>query len=105
MEYQKIINLLENPPDQLSKFRTKNWTEINNQSRGVYSTSSHIRFKTTMLKSNLCGYGDAYMLVKGIITITGAGADATARQADKRYKGVIFKDCTPFVNCKTLSNF
>ena len=59
MEYQKIINFLENTPDQLSKFRTKNWIEINDQSRGVYSTGSDIRFTTTMLKSSLCDYGDA----------------------------------------------
>ena len=48
MEYQKIINLLENTPNKLSKFRTKNWIEINDKSRGVYNTNSDIRFKTTM---------------------------------------------------------
>ena len=51
MEYQKLINLLENTPYQLSKCKTKNWIEINDQSRGVYSSGSDIRFKTTMLKS------------------------------------------------------
>ena len=73
MEYQKIINLLDNTPNQLSIFRTKNWIEINDQSRqsrGVYNTNSDIRFKTTMLKSSLCDYSDAYILVKGRITIT-----------------------------------
>ena len=54
MEYQKIINLLGNTSNQLSKFRTKNWIEKNDQSRGVYNTNSDIRFKTTMLKSSLC---------------------------------------------------
>ena len=54
MEYQKIINLLDNTPNQLSKFRTKNWIEINDQSRGVYNVDSDIRFKTAMLKSSLC---------------------------------------------------
>ena len=49
MEYQKIINLLDNTPYQLSKFRTKNWIEINDQSRRVYNTNSDIRFKTTSL--------------------------------------------------------
>ena len=52
-----------------------------------------------MLKSSLCDYSDAYILVKGKITITGAGADAAARQADERNKGVAFKNCTPFTNC------
>ena len=59
MEYQKIINLLDNTPNQLSKFRTKNWIEINDQSRGVYNVNSDIRFKTTMLRSSLCDYSGA----------------------------------------------
>ena len=93
MKYQKIINLLDNAPNQLSKFRTKNWIEINDQSRGVYNINSDIRFKTKMLKSSLCDYIDAYILVKGKITgkITGVGADVAARQADERDKRVIFK--------------
>ena len=82
MKYQKIISLLENTPNQLSKFRTKNWIEINDQSRGVYNTNSEIRFKAIMLRSSLCDYSDAYMLVEGKITITGRGADAGARQAE-----------------------
>ena len=52
-----------------------------------------------MLKSSLRDYSDAYILVKGTITITGGGADATARQADERDKGVAFKNCAPFTNC------
>ena len=52
MEYQKISNLLESTSDNLSKFRTRNWVEINDESRGNYS--NNIRFKTTMLRSNLC---------------------------------------------------
>ena len=86
-----MINLLGNTLDQLSKFRTKNWMEINDRSQGVYNTNSNIRFKTAMLKSSLCDYTDAYILVKGKITITGEGDDAAARQTDERNKGVIFK--------------
>ena len=52
-----------------------------------------------MLKSSLCDYSDAYILVKGTIKIEGAGVDAAARQADERDKGVIFKNCAPFTNC------
>ena len=59
MEYQKVINLLDNISNQLSKFRTKNWIEINDQSRGVYNINSDIRFKTTILKSSLCYYSNA----------------------------------------------
>ena len=100
MEYQKIANLLDdNKSNQPSKFRTKNWIEINDESRGKYNVNSQIKFKTTMLKSSLCDYSDAYILVKGTITIEGAGADAAARQADERDKDVIFKNCAPFTNC------
>ena len=49
MEYQKIKNLLNNTPNQLSKFRTKNWIEINYQSRGVFNVNSDIRFKTSLV--------------------------------------------------------
>ena len=52
-----------------------------------------------MLKSSLCDYSDAYILVKGKITIIGRGADAAARQADERDKGLAFKNCAPFTNC------
>ena len=57
MKYQKIINSLDNTSNQLSKFRTKNWIEVNNQSRGLYDTINNIRFNT-MLKPSLCGYSD-----------------------------------------------
>ena len=52
-----------------------------------------------MLKSSLCDYSNAYILVKGKIKITGRGADAKARQADERDNGVAFKNCAPFTNC------
>ena len=57
-----------------------------------------------MLISSLGNYIDAYILVKGRITITGAGADAAARQTDERDRGVIFKNCAPFVNFKSEIN-
>ena len=99
MEYQKIANLIDGTPNQPSKFRTRNWVEINDESRGVYNVNSQIKFKTTMLKPGLCDYSGAYILVKGRITIAGAGNDAAARQADERNKGVIFKNCATFINC------
>ena len=98
MEYQKTANVLESTSDNLSKFRTRNWVKINDESRGNY-VNSDIRFKITMLGSNLCDYADSYILVKGTITITGAGDDAAARQADERNKGVTFKNCAPFTKC------
>ena len=104
MEYQKIINFLDNTPNQLSKLRTKDCVEPNHQSRGVYNINSYIRFKTTMLKLSLCNYSDVYILVKGRITITGAGADAAGRQGDERNKGVIFKNSAPFIKRKSEIN-
>ena len=98
MEYQKGMHLLDNTPNQLSKFKTKNWIEINDQSRVVYNTNSDIRFKTATLKSSLCDYNDASILVKGRIKITGATANAAEKQADGRNKGVTFKNCAPFTN-------
>ena len=91
--------MIDDTSNQPSKFRTKNCVEINDESRGTYNANSQIKFKTTMLKSSSCDYSDAYILVKGTITITGAGADAAARQVDERDKAVTFKNCAPFINC------
>ena len=99
MEYQKIANLIDDTSNPPSKFRKENWVKINDELRGTYNVNSQIKFKTTMLKSSLCDYSDAYILVKGTITITGAGDDAAARQADERDKGVAFKNCALFTNC------
>ena len=78
MECQKTINLLDN----VSSLRR------------TY-TGDNIKYKTTMLRSNLCNFSDTtYVLVKGTITITGAGDNAAARQADERNKSVLFKNCT-----------
>ena len=73
MEYQRIINLLDNTSNQASKFRKKTWVEINNESRGTYNTNSQIKFKTAMLTSSLCDCSDAYILVKRTITVNNTG--------------------------------
>ena len=100
MEYQKIINLLNNKSNQPSKLRAKKRVEINDQPPNRrYETGSDVKFKTTMLKSSLYDYSDAYILVKGTITIPGAGDIDGARQADEKNKGVIFKYCAPFISC------
>ena len=91
--------MIDGTSNQPSKFRTKRWVEINDESRGTYNVNSQIKFKNTMLKSSFFDYSDAYILVKGRITITGAGADAAARRADERDKGAAFKNCAPFTNC------
>ena len=96
--------MLDNASNQRSNFRTKNWVEINDESRGGYTTDSDIKFKTTMVRSSLCDYADPYILVKGTITITSAGDDAAARRADERNKGVIFKSCASFTKCISKIN-
>ena len=70
MEYQKIANFIDDASNQPSKFKTKNWVEINDESRGTDNENSLVKFKTTMLKSSLCDYSDAFILVNGKITIT-----------------------------------
>ena len=97
MEYQKIANLLNDESNQQSKFRTRNQVEINDESRETY-TDKEIKFKTAMLRFNLCDYADANILVNGTITITGAEADDPAKRADERNRGVIFEDCVLFTN-------
>ena len=77
---------------------------MNDESRGTY-TSNDIKFKTAMLRSNLCDYADAYILAKRTITITVEGDDDDAdKQADERDKGVLFKNCAPFTKCISRIN-
>ena len=67
MEYQKMINLLDETTNQPHKFRTRNWVEINDKLRGTYYANSDIEIKTSTIRSNLCGYSDAYMHIKATI--------------------------------------
>ena len=85
MEYQKIANLLNDESNKPSKFRTKNWVEIDDDIRGAYSPNKQIRFKTSMLRSSLCNHSDAYILVKGNITVNNtANAGAAVNNTDKK---------------------
>ena len=67
MEYRKIINLLDNTANEPSKFKTKNFVNINDESSGTYNKDDHIKFKTSTLRTYLCNYSNAYILVKGAI--------------------------------------
>ena len=91
-----MLNDASNKPP---KFRIKNWVEINDDERGVYPPNKQIRFKTSMLRSSLCDYSDAYILVKGNITVNN-----TAAAANNTNKKVIFKNCAPFTNCISKIN-
>ena len=69
MGYQKIANLLNDGSSKPSKFKTRNWVEINDEARGTYSPNKQIKFKASMLRSSLCDYNDSYLLVKGNILL------------------------------------
>ena len=101
MEYQKITNLLDNASNQPSKYRTKNWVGINDDSRRTYSVNKQISFKTLMLRSSLFDYSDAYILVKGNISVNNTG---TAAAPNNRNEKVIFKNCAPFTSCISKIN-
>ena len=107
MEYQKIANLLDNEialsvSNKPSKFRTRNWVEINDDIRCAYSLNKQIRFKIAMLRSSLCDYSDVYILVKRNIPVNNT-ADAGAAANNVTIK-VIFKNCAPFTNCISKTN-
>ena len=101
MEYQKIINLLDDTTNQPSKFRTRNWVEINDESKGRYDNSD-ISFKTSIIRSSLWDYSDACILIKGTITVPNTVAAGAA--VNDTNKKVIFKNCAPFTDCITEIN-
>ena len=76
--------------------------EINYEARGTYSPNKQIKFKTSMLRSSLCDYSDAYILVKGNITVNNTAADGA--DANNTNKKVIFKNCAPFTSCISKIN-
>ena len=82
MEYDKINNLLlseDNESEQLSKFVTREYARVNSLSN-AYNENKSIRFKTPMLRSDLCDYSDLYILVKGTITVTAPGVNNNTKQ-------------------------
>ena len=102
MEYQKVANLLYSASNKTSKIRTRNWVEINDDIRGASSPNKQIRFKTAMLRSSLCDYSDAYIRVKGNISVNNTAAEGAA--ANNNNKKVIFKNYAPFTNCISKIN-
>ena len=110
MEYEKITNLLDSASNKPSKFRTKNWIEINDDIRGAYSPNKQTRFKTEMLRSSLCNYGEIYIIVKGNIAVNNTAAAAAAATAaaaannTANNKKLMFKNCAPFTNCISKIN-
>ena len=94
METQKIINLLSDSSNEESKFATKKWYVIDSQTtKGKYKQGDTSKFETETIKSSLCDYSDAFILVTGNITA------AANNDTD-----VAFKNCAPFSTCTTNIN-
>ena len=94
MEFQKIVNFLNtNFYENLPIFITKKWVEVYDQSEKNYSPNKEIRIKTLMLRSDLCDYSDAYIVIKGDITLEGDN------DANERNNNLAFKNNAPFINC------
>ena len=101
MEYQKITNLLDTTPDNVPRFITKKLMEVHDQSGSAenrYNPSKETRLKTSMLRSDLCDFSDAYIVVKGTITVTDPNDD------DAYDKKIAFKNNGPFVSCISKIN-
>ena len=107
MEHDKINNLLlseDNESKQLSKFVTREYAKVKSLPNS-YNENKSIRFKTPMLRSNICDYSDVNILVKGTITVTAPGVNNNANNIrDKRNRPLILKNSAPFVSCITRIN-
>ena len=92
--FQKIVNFFHAASDDkdLPRFVTKKWIEVYDQSRENYNVTREIRIKTSMLRSDICDFNDAYIVVKGTITVTNT-------DNAKRNKSVAFKNNALFINC------
>ena len=100
MEYQKITKLLGNMPDKVLRVVAKKWIEVHDQSgtaKNRYKPSKQIRFKTSMLRSDLCDYSDAYIAVE-IVTVEGNN------KIDRENRFLAFKNNTPFTDCISKIN-
>ena len=104
MEYQKITNLLDTTSDDVPRFITKKWLDVYDQSGSAedrYKPNKQIKFKTSMLRSDLCDFTDAYIVVKGTLTLT-----KTDRRdlIDIRNRFLAFRNKAPFTNCISKTN-
>ena len=111
MEYDKINNLLrskelgsavDSESENLPKFVTREYVKVNSLSN-TYNENKSVTFKTPMLRSNLCDYADAYILVKGTITVNGI-VNGVENEINRRYRPLILKNNAPFVLCITRIN-
>ena len=94
--------MIDDASNQFSKFKTMNWVEITDESRGTYNVNSQIKFKTTMLKSSLFDYSDAYILVRSLLSLITLLLQMPIQII--LIRKVIFKSCAPFTNCVSKIN-
>ena len=118
MQFQKFVNFIDTTSDNknLPTFVTKKWIEVDDQSQGNYNVNKESRIKTSMLRSDLCDFSDAYIVVKGNITVTKntftindfeapnnteANVTATNTANNNAFgdKKLVFKNNAPFINC------
>ena len=95
VEYQKITNLLGTTIDKIPRFITKKWVKVFDQSVSAddrYKPNRQIKFKTSMLRSDLCDYSDMYIVVKGTITVT----DPNNANYNKKF---VLKNNAPIFSC------
>ena len=102
MEHQKIIKLLGSTFDKAPRFFTKKWIKVYDQSGGTYNTNKQMIFKTSLLRSDLCDCSEAYILVKGKITVT---IDRSSVAGIAAYdKKLALKNNAPFISCISKIN-
>ena len=104
MEFNKINNLLDSEHDEVPRFITKKWIEVQSQSGNTYNTSKPIRFKTSMLRSDLCDYSDAYVWVKGKITVTNPNNNDNFDRRLTLKNNAPFISCISKINCELVEN-
>ena len=101
IEYQKITDLLDAASDNVARIITKKWIEVHDQSGSAEDRckpSKQIRFKRSMLRSDLCDYSDAYIIVKGTIIIEGRN------NRDIKNRSLALKNSAPFISCISKTN-
>ena len=91
--------MFDNTQSKPSKFKTRGWVETNDELQGTYKSSNQIKFKTSILRSNLCDSNDAYIFVSRTITIKRKGDYDAVKREDERNKGVVFKNGVPLTDC------
>ena len=102
MEHKKITNLLGNTSDKVPRFITKKWIEVHDQFGSAaidIIQTKQIRFKTSMLRSDLCDYSNAYIVVKGVVTVS-----ADERDRNEMNRQVVLKNNAPFISCISKIN-